>query len=60
MIGKTSKVKMVADISPPIMTIASGFCDSEPIPVESAAGNNPIEAINAVMTTGRVRDLTPL
>ncbi len=51
---------MVAEISPPMITIASGFCDSEPIPVDSAAGRSPIEAINAVITTGLVRDFTPL
>ncbi len=33
-------------------TIASGFCVSLPIPFETAAGNNPIAAIKAVMTTG--------
>ncbi len=43
-----------------MMTIAKGFCDSEPIPVDNAAGNRPMEAIKAVITTGRVRDFTPL
>ena len=48
---------MVAVIKPPIITIANGFWDSEPIPELNAAGNNPIDAINAVITTGRVRRL---
>ena len=60
MIGKINKVKNVAVINPPIITIARGFCDSEPIPVESAAGKSPIDAISAVMITGRVLDFTPL
>ena len=50
----------VAVINPPMMTMAKGFCDSEPMPVEMAAGNKPMDAIRAVMTTGRVRAMTPL
>ena len=30
--GKTNSAKKVAPINPPIMTIANGRCDSEPIP----------------------------
>ena len=41
------------------MTIASGRCDSEPIPWLIAAGNRPIAAIAAVIITGRIRDRTP-
>ena len=40
-------------------TIASGFCVSLPMPLETAAGISPIAAINAVMTTGRTLDWTP-
>lgn len=58
-IGKISKVRIVAVIKPPIITIAKGFCDSEPIPVDIAAGNKPIAAIDAVITTGRMRVSTP-
>ena len=58
-IGNINKVKIVAVINPPIITTASGFCDSEPIPVEIAAGNNPIEAISAVITTALVLAFTP-
>ena len=36
-IGKTNNVKTVAVINPPMITMAKGFCDSEPIPVEIAA-----------------------
>jgi len=50
---------MVAVIRPPIITIASGFCDSDPTPVEIAAGSNPMAAMAAVITTGRIRTLTP-
>jgi len=50
---------MVALINPPIMTIAKGFCVSEPIPVERAAGVKPIEAIIAVIKTGRVQAFMP-
>ena len=59
-IGKTNNVKMVAVIKPPMITIANGFCDSEPIPVEIAAGNSPIEAIRAVITTALVLAFTPV
>ena len=41
------------------MTIAKGFWDSDPIPVDKAAGINPMDAIKAVMITGRVLDFTP-
>lgn len=35
---------MVAVISPPIITIASGFWLSDPMPVDTAAGIKPIAA----------------
>lgn len=60
MIGNINKVRTVAVINPPIITIAKGFCDSEPIPVDKAAGINPMDAIKAVMITGRVLDFTPV
>ncbi len=50
---------MVDVTSPPITTIAKGFCVSLPIPVLTAAGNKPIAAISAVITTGRMRERTP-
>lgn len=59
MIGKIKSVRTVAVIKPPIITIAKGFWDSEPIPVESAAGIKPILAIRAVMITGLVLVFTP-
>lgn len=59
MMGNMSSVSTVAVTSPPITTVAKGFCDSEPMPVEIAAGNNPIAAIKAVITTGRTLEITP-
>ena len=57
--GKINKVRTVALINPPITTIAKGFCVSEPMPVETAAGIKPIAAINAVITTGLILEFTP-
>lgn len=51
--GSTSKVKIVEEIMPPITTVASGRCTSEPVPVASAMGINPKEATSAVIKTGR-------
>jgi len=42
-----------------MITTANGFWLSDPIPVLMAAGKSPIEAINAVITKGRVRTFTP-
>ena len=50
---------MVELISPPITTMASGFCVSLPMPFETAAGISPMAAIKAVITTGRTLDCTP-
>ena len=50
---------MVDVTSPPITTIAKGFCVSLPTPVDKAAGIKPIMAISAVITTGRTLDITP-
>ena len=58
-IGKTDKLNMVLVIRPPITTIASGFDASDPMPCDIAAGNKPIAAIKAVITTGRKRSATP-
>jgi len=38
---------------PPTTTKASGFCTWLPMPVETAAGSNPIAAARQVITTGR-------
>jgi hypothetical protein len=40
------------------MTIANGFCESEPTPVESAAGRRPRQATSAVII-GRKRISDP-
>ena len=37
------------------MTIANGFCESLPIPVETAAGSMPRQATRAVIIIGRKR-----
>ena len=50
---------MVAVIKPPITTMARGLWASEPIPLEVAAGINPMAAIMAVIITGRILDNTP-
>lgn len=52
-------VSVVAVTKPPITTMANGLEVSEPIPVDVAAGINPMAAIRAVMATGRIRDITP-
>ena len=49
----------VAEIRPPITTVASGFCTSAPDPVAIAIGTKPSEATNAVITTGRNRASAP-
>ena len=43
------------EISPATITMAKGFCVSEPMPVESAAGSNPRQATRAVIMIGRRR-----
>ena len=44
MLGRTSKVRKVARIMPPITTVATPRCTSLPTPVASAAGNMPTVA----------------
>ena len=41
--------------SPPTMTSANGRCESEPTPVENAAGSRPSAATSAVIIIGRSR-----
>ena len=41
------------------MTMANGFWESEPIPVESAAGRSPRQATSAVIMIGRNRTSEP-
>lgn len=45
---------------PPTIIIASGFCTSEPMPVDSAAGNSPIDPISAIIIIGLMRLCTAL
>jgi hypothetical protein len=40
---------------PPTTTVASGRWTWLPMPVETAAGNNPIQAESAVISIGRIR-----
>ena len=51
---------IVAQIKPPMTTRANGLELSEPIPVDIAAGNNPIIAMSAVINTGRTNEVTPI
>ena len=50
--GKTIRVKNKEEISPPIITVAKGFCTSAPEPVERAIGKKPKDATRAVIRTG--------
>jgi len=40
---------------PPTTTVARGRCTWLPMPVETAAGNKPMQADNAVISIGRIR-----
>jgi hypothetical protein len=53
--GTTNKIKTGASSMPPTITVASGRCVSEPIPVESAAGNSPMHADMHIIKTGSMR-----
>jgi hypothetical protein len=44
---------------PPITTVASGRCTSEPAPTLIAIGRKPSEATSAVISTGRRRPSAP-
>ena len=44
---------------PPITTVASGRCTSDPAPTLSAIGRKPSEATSAVISTGRRRPSAP-
>ena len=44
---------------PPITTVASGRCTSEPAPTLNAIGTKPSEATSAVISTGRRRPSAP-
>src|SRR5262249_40947556 len=57
--GSTTRVSNVLDTSPPITTVARGFCTSAPVPVANAMGTNPKEATRAVINTGRRRVMAP-
>jgi hypothetical protein len=50
---------IVAHTNPPITTRASGLELSDPIPADMAAGSNPMVAMNAVISTGRISEFTP-
>src|SRR5207245_5780118 len=58
-VGSTTSTSSVAEISPPMMTTASGFCVSEPMPCESAIGSSPSIASSAVISTVRIRISAP-
>src|SRR3954451_2069821 len=56
--GNTTSVNRVADINPPITTVAKGRCTSAPDELDKAIGRKPSEATVAVNKTGR--NLTPV
>ena len=57
--GSTTSVRSVDEIIPPMTTVASGRCTSEPMPVFRAIGTKPSEATSAVIRTGRSRVRAP-
>jgi hypothetical protein len=58
-VGNTTKVRRVAEIRPPMTTVAMGRWTSASVPVDRAMGTNPSEATNAVIVTGRNRVRAP-
>jgi hypothetical protein len=52
-VGNTINVNIVAETKPPMMTMASGRCVSEPMPCDSAIGKRPSMASSAVINTVR-------
>src|SRR5690606_39573331 len=50
--GNTNNVNAVAEINPPIITVAKGFCTSAPALVLNAIGKKPKLATDAVIKTG--------
>ncbi len=55
----TIRVSSVDDTSPPITTIASGLCTSEPVPEVMTSGSNPKAVVIAVIRTGLNFDEQP-
>src|SRR4051794_30389740 len=53
--GLTKNPSNNLETKPATITMAKGFCVSDPMPVESAAGSNPRHATNAVIMIGRNR-----
>ena len=53
--GFTKNPRNSREIRPPTMTIANGFCESLPMPVDIAAGSRPMQATSAVIMIGRSR-----
>ena len=52
----TTTSMMIGPISiPPTTTVASGRCTWLPMPVDTAAGNRPMQAESAVISIGRIR-----
>ncbi len=45
------------EMRPPTTTIAKGFCESLPMPVDIAAGSRPKQATRAVIMIGRSRSI---
>ena len=47
------------ELSPPTITMANGFCESDPMPFEVAAGSKPSVATSIVIMIGRSRKIAP-
>src|SRR5690606_33178259 len=58
-VGNTTRVSKVEVTRPPMTTMASGRCTSDPGPSENRKGIRPSIATVAVITTGRKRWRTP-
>ena len=57
--GNNKRVNKVDENKPPIITVANGFCTSEPTPLDNKIGSNPNAVIDAVIRTGRNLDKAP-
>jgi hypothetical protein len=50
--GRTSKLRSVAEMIPPMTTVASGRCTSAPVPVFNAMGRKPTDATKPIIRIG--------
>lgn len=50
--GRTVKIKIIADVNPPTITVASGLWTSDPTPDARVAGISPSNASSIVISIG--------